>query len=135
MTRFATASKVLVSGLAMALLFTAPASAGQRADDFVSINTIYRVASGALGSARNSSDGMQFIGCGVYAYATSQAYVSCAAYDAKGRYASCVSTSPELVKAGQTIGSDSDITFSWDAAGSCAQLNVFNGSNTPPKAP
>jgi hypothetical protein len=119
----------------LSLLAAASASAGQKGNDFVTIMTQFSVATGAMGSARNSTDVMQLIGCGLVANAGSTTYVSCSAMDAKGNRAWCVSTNAEFVRAAQGIGTDSDLVFGWDASGNCTQLNVYNGSNNPPKAP
>ena len=116
-------------------LAAASAYAGAKGNDFVTISTQFSYATGAMGSARNSADAMQQIGCGFVANTGQNTYLSCSAIDAKGNRAWCISTNSELVKAAQGIGTDTDLVFTWDASGNCTSLNVYNGSNNPPKAP
>lgn len=127
-------SLVYLAGAAV-LALAVPSFAGQKASVPVSIDKTYRYAVGALGTARNSSDGNQKIGCAVHTVAGQPAYVSCAAMDAKGRHAWCTSYDPEMVKAGQALNGDSHLMFFWNEAGSCDQIQTLNDSSTEPKQP
>src|SRR5215468_12567918 len=76
----------------VSLLAAASAHAGAKGNDFVTISTQFSYASGAMGSARSSSDALQSIGCSFIAYTGSSVYLSCSAIDAKNNRAWCTSS-------------------------------------------
>ena len=119
----------------LALLSSPLALAGEKAVQEVEINTQYKYASGALGSARNSADNLQSIGCGVYSYPGGITYVSCSARSAKPQSAWCWSTDAKLVSVGLGISTDSSLLFTWNDDGTCSSIQLYNGSNTEPKRP
>jgi hypothetical protein len=120
-----------------ALLFTAATALAGRKDGWpVTIDLVNKRAYGSLGSARNSPDSYQMIGCSVhYDPVNGKNNVNCSAQDAAKNTAQCASQQPELVQIALGIGSDSFVQFSWDAAGECTGLHVGNDSSLAPKAP
>jgi hypothetical protein len=110
------------------------ASAGANLPFPVSINTILAVASGSLGSARNSPDSVQYMYCLVTGTATSLTG-QCFAHDAGIQSAKCTTTNPNLVGAIQEIPPDAYVSFTWDAFGNCTALQVINASRLEIKKP
>lgn len=126
--------KTTLIGLAALLCtgLTAPSFAGTKTNPTVVVNQTARIASGALGSARNSQDNLQFIGCSVID-STGGAFVTCSARDSLGRSASCRSTDVGKVSVASSISSDSWVYFQYDALGNCTYLLVSTSSQYPSK--
>lgn len=131
MKRLVRASLVLVVGL----MITGTAFAGLKTNIPVTVNTTSRFAAGAIGSARNSADAVQNIGCSLSATPTSAARVFCFARNAANVYGSCSSSDPKLVAAAQSINPDSYVYFAWDTTGACTFLSLYEVSYYPPKNP
>ena len=125
-----------------------PADAGLIQSFPVVIDTVNRVASGSLGSARNSGDGVQYIGC----WNTLTGYIDnngsipttdpdyrfvvqggggCYAVNSNNQPASCSLIPGEL----PPMAADSYVVFSWDANGNCTGLQIWTYSQTSPKQP
>jgi hypothetical protein len=120
------------------LLTTSLAFAGERASSPVYLNGTSRYAGGAQGSARNSPDNLQSIGCQVTAFpggGAYAAYVSCSARDNGGKGAWCYSYDPALVAAGNGISNEDQIAFTWNPDGTCSMLQIYKGSNLETKQP
>ncbi len=112
-----------------------PVSAGRKETWKVVVDTPNKVAYGSLGSARNSSDSVQSIGCSVfYDTANSRNQVSCQATTAAGVTAQCGSQDPNLVQVALAIHSNSYVQFRWNA-GECTTIFVSNTSALAPAAP
>src|SRR6478672_955740 len=64
-----------------------------------------KYAYGSLGSARNSVDTLQYIGCTVYAGTATPTRVSCFARNAAspGVYLSCSSAAPDIVRVAASL--------------------------------
>jgi hypothetical protein len=94
-------------------------------------------AHGSLGTARNSTDTIQYIACTINVYSGSSPYVSCFANEASTGYAyvSCYSYDANLVNAARAITGDSYIQFQFNTSGICTSLYVMNGSHMDPKKP
>ncbi len=122
--------KTLVTLFALAILGIPPnlAHAGEKKSFPVEVIPAYRVARGALGSARNSSDSVQSLSC----YG-GWGWMGCTAKDASGVTASCGSTQPAYLRALNAMSGDSYVEFSWDAAGNCTFFLVSNSSGWEPK--
>jgi hypothetical protein len=93
--------------------------------------------SGSLGSARNSPNAIEYIGCAVYGRPT-KAWATCWAQDAAGNQVSCYADpalAPSIVTTVAALSGDGLLTFSWDASGNCTQVNVSTRSYYEPKAP
>ncbi len=132
MSRFARAAAA-----AATLLLGATAFAGVRVYQPVYIYSsggVPRGAYGTLGSARNSADALQYIGCQVSAWASSGMSMLCWARDAGGATAICSSSDAKLVQVALGAGGDSFVHFEWDANGSCTYLNVRAVSYYEPKS-
>jgi len=114
----------------LAVLILAPsAEAGRR---FVENVTIVLnpgnsgSAVGAIGSVHNSPDADQFIQCASIA-SQFGAFGFCQAHDVSGRDVTCSTTDPALVAVIQSVGTDSRVSFEFEAS-SCTSVLVFNGS-------
>ncbi|NVI98489.1 hypothetical protein HV824_10175 [Myxococcus sp. AM009] len=118
--------------MAMALtsLLGAVAGAGEKVNKPVQVTSEH--ASGPLGSARNSPDAVQRIGCSITTYAGSAPLLTCFAHSLN-TYGSCTSDDPYLVTTARAINGDSYILFRWNALGRCTSLYVENASAYAPK--
>jgi hypothetical protein len=126
--------KVLVAVACVATTFVAPAFGGAEANRNVVVGT--NTGQGALGTAWNSSDTAQIIGCTLEAttVGTPTITAECFATDASSNSISCESTSPVIVQAIESINSDSFITFTVASDGStCESIRVETSSYLYPK--
>lgn len=89
-------------------------------------------ASGALGSARNSADNHQYIGCHIYT-GYEPPLVYCIAVNSIGAYGSCTTTVARHLQAAQSMAGDSWVGFAWDVHGKCTALNIGHQSYYQPK--
>ena len=112
-----------------------PSLAGLRLDEPVVVNMAIREALGSIGSARNSADSVQYIGCSIEADSSTDPLIACFATDETGTSALCTSSSPRLVAAVQGITSLSFIDFQWDSDQSCTFVYVDSASFNPPRGP
>jgi hypothetical protein len=101
----------------------------------VTVDTTNMVATGSMGSALHSGDGIQNIGCVLnYTLKSSGAEtsVACGATDASGNTINCTATSPDELLAVATITPDSYVRFTWgtNSSGtvSCTEINITNDS-------
>lgn len=124
--------------LAATLALAATAHAGDKANVPVTFKTNAQGhtigAFGMAGTARNSADTKQSIGCFVSALGNSL-QAGCEAQNAAGGYVSCTTTGAALVTAAGAVGPDSYIDFSHDGAGNCNSIYVANGSSNAVKQP
>jgi hypothetical protein len=125
--------------IAGALLSTV-ALAGTKVTSEVTISstTTGMTAMGSMGSARNSADATQYIGCQLSTNNVSSGVVTvqCFARNAAGTYLSCLTTDPNYVSAAQAIDGDSYIRFNTESSGStCTYLLVLDTSYYAPKQP
>jgi hypothetical protein len=88
---------------------------------------------GALGTARNSTDFTQFVGCTTFIGPDERA-ASCIARGSSGAVSTCfvLSTSP-IFHLIQSVNGDSFISFSADSQGFCSSFEVQNSSIWPAK--
>lgn len=128
--------KVSVVGCALLLAFAVgKARAGQKQDQNVVISDASAVAFGMLGTARNSADTVQDIGCYTYGYVLYGVAGYCWATNTQGTYRTCWLSTSNTWGVAATLQSDSELTFWWQANGNCLQVQVDVGSMSPPKAP
>jgi hypothetical protein len=120
-------------GIVAVVAAAGAAVAGVKTPQAVVINNGIRTAGGALGTARNSTDTNQFIGCEVTIVTAGGPAVFCFATNAKGAGASCTSGSAAMASAVQNIQPDSNITFAWDSNSNCVSLTVSTASQWEPK--
>src|SRR5688572_4585125 len=119
--------KTLVIGCVVAA--SSVAYAGYKLEIPVTIYAGYRIAEGTLGSARNSADSTQYIGCNtVMNNLGGGSYAACTARNAAGAYATCYSYSAEAFNAIRSMSGDSYVRFEWDVNGVCTYLNIENQS-------
>jgi hypothetical protein len=124
---------VLSVGL-MALSSSSVATAGERVNVFVTISTGANGdfwAYGSLGTARNTDDDEQDIGCYVEA-TTSGVTVRCEAHDLKGNKAECSSQNEHIAKAVAALDGDGMLSFT-GRAGECQTVSVGKRSRYAPK--
>ncbi|MBN7138813.1 hypothetical protein A7A76_06770 [Lysobacter enzymogenes] len=119
-------------------MLCAPAFAGERSNVPVTLETnssgqVTR-AYGMIGSARNSADTRQLIGCFISASGGSL-QAGCEAQNAAGANTLCFSANANIVAAAQSVGPDSYIDFTRDSGGACTSLYVANSSVAAVKQP
>jgi hypothetical protein len=116
--------------LAAALFSSAKVSAGQRGTLPVTVGANF--FQGSIGSARNSSDSVQFAACSLGSDSTSW-WGWCNVTDASGNSRSCSTSADSMVKAIASMKSDAYISVYFDTAGNCTQIYNYNLSSMPPK--
>jgi hypothetical protein len=116
---------------AASLIAIAHVSAGVRVHSGVVIDATNRWAKGSLGTARNSADDTQYIGCTVYNNAPPSA--TCIARNEDGQFASCTTSATEHVQGARSLGTDSFVQFVWDAGGTCTAITITHNSYYEPK--
>lgn len=118
------AAALLASGLGTA------AFAGMHSEMEVTVrpDPEFAFAAGSLGTARNTPDSVQWIGC-----SSGGNYATCTAVDAKGLMGSCSTSNPTQIAAIHSLNGDSTIVFAWDATGKCLWVSVRNSSYAAPK--
>lgn len=114
---------------------TSVAFAGQKATANVFIDTVNRRASGALGSARNSADARQLIGCQTEANSAGAERGQCTAVNAAGITVRCTTTVAAIIDVMQSVSGDSHVVFHWNQDGTCRAVTVGNFSHFEPKKP
>jgi hypothetical protein len=109
-----------------------PALAGYKTTKTVSIGSNW--ASGALGSARYSSDSKQQIGCRVDSFDPSHGLsMFCYATNSSGASKSCWSTDFTHIDLFKMVNGDSHLYFEVDSGGYCSRMRVTNASEFEPK--
>jgi hypothetical protein len=128
-------TRSFVSGIALCLALGGVASAGFKQPWAVTIDPVNRTAMGSLGTARNSPDSNQSIGCGVsYDSVNRKNNVNCSAMDSTGHTAQCATQQAELIQIALGINGDSFLQFNWNGD-ECTNIIVFNSSIYAPKQP
>lgn len=126
--------KWLAGVVAIVASMSGLAFAGLKASAPVVINTSNRSAIGAMGTASNSTDPNQWIGCEVVSYPSGYIFGYCMAQTAgtpaaASNSASCYFTSAAIVSAVGALTPDSLISFSWDANGNCLSVGIVSASD------
>jgi hypothetical protein len=119
-----------IGALALAALATS-AFAGLKLSYPVSVDSTSRVAWGSMGSARNSADAVQYIGCSVNT-STTGTYGICEARSPANSARSCSTTNADMLAAIRMVNEASFIFFTWDANSNCTQVSVVNWSFVEP---
>lgn len=128
--------KAFLTAAALAALSISPvreSRAGKRQTYPVVVDTSGRSATGVLGTARNTADTVQYIGCTVTRYADGGVTGWCGAYTASGVPASCTTDQPALLDTMTQVQGDSYLQFTWNA-GECTKIMVSNYSSFEPKS-
>jgi hypothetical protein len=122
--------------VAGALLTSGSALAGERFHFPVIVDITGAHAVGSIGSARNSADPLQMLGCRVLVE-EGFALGVCFARDSAGVSVQCVTVNSDMVAAIRAVagGGDSIVSFHWDKSGLCTLVNVSNDSGAEPKLP
>jgi hypothetical protein len=129
---------MIASGLLGFMLAAGAAMAGYKLSSQVSVTQNADgsgSARGALGSARNSVDSLQYIGCEHYVY-TSPFFVDtmhCFARTSAGVVATCYSTEPTFIAAAASMSGDSYVSFTFDSNAVCTSFVVGHKSQYEPK--
>ena len=124
-----------LSGLV--LMGDGSATAGVKTDEPVSVSFNQDGsggASGALGTARNSANQEEFIGCVLHG-SRGRVFASCSVRDAAGTSMGCLASDPALLEVLKSVTSDAVIFFFWDAQANCTEIAIETASNDAPKLP
>jgi hypothetical protein len=108
------------------------ATAGEKIDLPVTIDTVNHTASGAFGSARNSWDSVQSIACVLHSSEFS-VDAQCSARNAAGVVRLCNTGNANLISVIQALPSDGYLIFSWNDSAQCTWVHVLNTSFNAPK--
>jgi hypothetical protein len=114
--------------LAATVAVSSVASAGLVLPHPVFVDTTNRHANGAMGDARYSSDGAQYIGCATYGSNPGGLFGLCSAHDAVGNYLMCQTYDSGLISQMQSVGLSSYIDFYADPSGYCTSVYVISES-------
>ncbi len=117
------------------VLFSGVAVAGYKAAYPVKILTGTDgggLANGSMGTARNSADGAQYIGCSLQS-SYSPVTGTCFAKDATGKYLQCVTSDPAIVSVISSIAKGAFISFTASGTGACYWVDVTNNSYFEPE--
>lgn len=110
--------------------------AGSKSIYPVAVDVVHRDALGSLGSARNSSDTVQYIGCEVYSGTGSGNTTGyCYAKDAAAHYLTCRTTDSSLLATIRAMSGDCLLYFEADTSGLCTAVDVTHHSIYEPKQP
>ena len=107
---------------------------GTKVTGVVQVDTQNRHAFGSVGSARNSADSVQYIGCTVFSYSDGTASAWCGGRDANYGYGACTTSVPALVDQARNLKGDSYLNVYWDSNYACTSIEVRNHSYYEPKA-
>jgi hypothetical protein len=119
-----------ITGLAL------PVHAGLKGNTFVTVDKTNLIAQGAVGSARNSPDSVQYIRCYLHHIAGwSSPMGYCEAVDSNGIVLGCRTTDPNKIMILYSMTDYSYIYFQADANGNCTELFIDNRSMFPPMIP
>jgi hypothetical protein len=121
-------------------LLPAMAHAGDTRSAAVVVNTSARTASGSMGTARNSIDSKQIIGCyGMVKRVAGKDQYSgyCFATNSAGVSGSCTIDTLDPISSPMfsTLKDDSYVSFAWTAAGKCTDVRIENYSYWEALAP
>jgi len=129
-------AKILVLGVSSGVLVTPllgkEATAGLKGS--FPVHAGPTEASGSMGSARNSTNSVEYIECDVQNYPASGGIVYCSAKNASGTTAACVSTDDVLVAAARGLSSDAWLLFQINSSGDCTLIEVDISSDNAPKS-
>ena len=107
--------------------------AGKKYSAAVAIDDDDREARGGLGSARNSADDIQEIGCLVSASIGGESVYCFARKVVDNLFRSCSSTDPKLIDVAKSQSDSSRLVFEWTVSGACESIDVTHASWWEPK--
>jgi hypothetical protein len=116
-------TKKAIRGALIAALLSVSglASAGLKLSYPVNVGSNY--ASAGLGSARNSSDGTQYVDV-----VSTSNWAWFVFIDSSGNYGGCTSTDANVVAQARSVNQASHVDISWDGSGTCTNVTVRSGS-------
>lgn len=118
----------LIASLTLSFAVTSNVFAGTKGTYNVSVSATS--FSGSLGSARNSADTSQQIGC--WAYSSGNGF--CYGKDSSGATASCATSDAAMLASIKSVKGDSYVRVNY-SSGACTNVFVSNFSSFAPKAP
>jgi len=130
------ASRVVIAFAAFVMMGSEIAVAGMR---FPAEVVVFNrgdgsgIAEGSLGSARNSTDTNQYIGCSVATRKNLGTSVTCIARDSAGNEVLCSSNDADMIATARSLDTDSNLHFDVDTNGACITLIVEKYSYYEPK--
>lgn len=89
--------------------------------------------SGSLGTARNSGDTAQQIGCRVTTYSNNTSSMFCYAQSSSYQWKTCTTSAPNFISLFNSLNGDSVLSVTFDAYGACTSMRVTNASEAEPK--
>jgi hypothetical protein len=111
----------LVASLALSVALTFPVYAGLKLHREVVVNATS--ISGDIGSARNSVDNVQYIGCNDFG-----ASIHCYGKNAAGLSKSCSSNAVSMIQQVRGLRTNTYLIISFDAQGACTSIRSYQGS-------
>lgn len=124
----------LALGLAM-LVGSGTAWAGYKQSFSVYIYPPNNYFGGVMGSARNSTDTLQYLDAGFQVSQSGLYHAYLYARDASGNSATCSTTDPKLVEVVRAVTTDSALNVYHDGLGTCVTIEVRTSSYNEPKLP
>jgi hypothetical protein len=135
----------LVSGLGIAacvcagVVGTYVCTARAGTTDTLPVTIIGNLATGSIGTARNSSDAIQYIRCGLIGTASGSTggtlTAVCTAKDANPLTlpVTCTSTNPDIIAIVQNVVPDGLLQFTWNGLAQCTAVLATANSRLAPK--
>lgn len=118
----------LFAGALLAFGAATTAFAGAHQMQPVVVDAVGMFAYGDLSYSHNTPNVIEYIGCN-----SNGANAVCIARNAAGLTRSCTTANPAHLDVIHSLGTDSNLTFRWNAAGACTNVTVLNSSLTVPK--
>lgn len=112
------------------VLFSGVALAGYKASYPVNVMTNADgsgMAWGAMGTARNSPDAVQYLGCAIQS-SYSPTTGMCVAKNSAGKYLQCVTSDPTILSVISSVSKSAFIHFAASETGACYYVDVVNYS-------
>jgi len=137
-------AKISVLGVSIWLLampfLGKEATAGLKSSVPVGVNLSAGHAWGAMGAARNTSNNVEYIGCGVETSWSSGLFnlaplVTCSGRSAGGTSFMCTSIDPKILAAVRGLTGDANLDLEWDSSGECVSIGVSIYSDNAAKNP
>lgn len=116
----------------LAVGVTREVSAGSKIYYGANVNTTTRVAWGAVGTVRNSTDTREAVGCWVD-YLPTGASAQCFVTTPANVSGSCATTDPDMIAAIAALAGDTSFRIEWDASNACTRFTLLVGSQIEPR--
>ncbi|MDC3961262.1 hypothetical protein [Polyangium jinanense] len=128
---------IAVAGILAMGAVTTKALAGLKVSVPVTVNLASGTASGSIGTARNTANAIEWIGCGISYTTGGGPLVTCQATNTTGTSLSCVADTTDawMLDAVESMPSEAFISFHRNAGGRCDSIEWRNHSYFEPKLP